>query len=103
VVYFSERVNSSVGRCQAKPFLKWALCRSGLLPIKAELEPPWPAGHCKQGSDGLGYRVKKKTKNKKQKHQHKHRSVWELLRSLWNRAGFNVGYLTYHIFKNECK
>lgn len=59
--YFSGRVNSSVSRCQAKPFLKWALCRSGLLPIKVELKLQWPAGHDKQSTDGLGCRVYKTT------------------------------------------
>lgn len=60
-VYFSGRVNSSVGRCQAKPFLKWVLCRSGLLPIKAELKLQWPAGHYNQSSGGLGCREQKNT------------------------------------------
>jgi len=38
VFCFSGRVNSSVGRCRAKPFLKWALGRSGLLHVKADSE-----------------------------------------------------------------
>lgn len=38
VFCFWGRVNASLGRCRAKSFLKWALCRSGLLHIKAESE-----------------------------------------------------------------
>ena len=38
VFCFSGRVNSSLGRCRAKPFLKWALGRSGLLHVKADSE-----------------------------------------------------------------
>ncbi|KAG3275160.1 hypothetical protein H1C71_020717 [Ictidomys tridecemlineatus] len=44
------RANYSVGRCQTKAFLKWALCRSGSLHMKAESELYRPTGHYCRGT-----------------------------------------------------